>query len=332
MADIDTDFRRFLESYKATRNLLEQYDQAKTEEEKSRLLAKMQSEYGAKYISWSKLPIEIKEKYQNSGAPDWVIEIAAERSSNELLLLAEHPEINSRDQFDKVMREEEQKTKEAYEKMRADFVAGAEAIAVVAAPIVLAGYAQKAANELAEERLFRDEFFAKLGNRKPTFAELGIILNSQQKTWKIIHDEWREHMPERYLLRLLAKYNRGKISEEQLMPQLADVIQRIHTEGHDEHLAEYLNRPLVRAKLRHFKPEKMDELLEMVGKQIYGGNRHQKQMTNQQLKEKLTLNVRDLPEDIMTILKQVREAQEISNSHVKPLEKTNIRVAKINTK
>ena len=97
-------------------------------------------------------------------------------------------------------------------------------------------------------------------------------------------------------------------------------------------MAEYLNKPLVRAKLRHFKPEKMDELLEMVGKQIYGGNRHQKQVTHQQLKEEMALNARNLPEDIMTILKQVREAQEMSHSRVKPLERTNIRVAKINTK
>lgn len=330
MADMDSDFRKFLESYKSTRDLLEKYDSAKTEDERNSILFSLQSEYSAKFLNWSRLPIELKEKYQTTGAPQWVLDIAAEHNGNDLRILAEHQEINSRGEFERVLREEERKAQEAYERTRTEFHAAATAMAVMAMPIVAAGYTQKAADELAGERLFRDDLFAKIGDRKPTLLELGMILNSQKKTWEIIHREWREHLPERHLIHLLAKYNCGRINEEKLIPQLADAIQRIQTEGHLEHLDEYLNRPLVRAKLRHFKPEKIDELLELVGQQIYGGHRHQ-QDEKKQLKEKINLQNRDLPEDVVTILQKIRTTQENMKFNTKSNERTRIRVAKVNT-
>lgn len=330
MADMDSDFRKFLESYKTTRDLLDKYDSAKTEEEKNSILFSLQSEYGAKFLSWSRLPIELKEKYQTTGAPQWVLDIATEHNSFELKILAEHQEINSRGEFERVLREEERKAQEAYEKARAEFRTAATAVAVVATPIVLAGYTQKAANELANERLFRDDLFAKIGDRKPTFLELGMIINSQKKTWEIIHKEWREHLPERHLIHLLAKYNCGRINEEKLIPQLADAIQRIQTEGHLEHLDEYLNRPLVHAKLRHFKSERIDELLELVGQQIYGGHRHQ-QNESKQLQQKLDIQSRDLPEDVVTVLQKIKATQGNTHFNVKSNEMTRLRIAKVNT-
>ena len=163
MADMDNDFRKFLESSKATRELLMQYDNAKNEDEKSKILSKAQGEFGDKYLNWSKLPMELKERYQNIGVPQWILDVASSRTYAELLILVEHPEINSREQFEQQVRIEEQKAREAYEKMREEFVASAAAVAVVAAPIVAAGYSQKAANDLANERLFRDELFKELG-------------------------------------------------------------------------------------------------------------------------------------------------------------------------
>ncbi len=330
MADMDGDFRKFLESYKATRDLLAKYDEAKTEDEKNKILFSLQSEYGSKFLNWSKLPIELKEKYQTTGAPQWVLDIAAERNSNELRILVEHPEINSREQFEQQVRIEEQKIEEAYKKTREEFKVSAAAVAVIAAPIVVAGYTQKAAEDLASERLFRDDLFAKIGRRKPTFFELGMIIKSHQKTWEIIHKEWREHLPERYLIHLLAQYNRGNIDAGKLVPQLADTIQRIHTEGHIEHLDRYLKFPLVRAKLRHLNPEKTDELLEIIGRQIYGGNRHQK-YNQVELKEKLDINSKEIPEDVMVVLQKIKDAQE-----TKPFdrlrEKSRVRIAKINAK
>ena len=333
MADMDSDFRRFLESYKETRNLLEKFDQAKDEDEKNKILAKAHSEYGTKYLGWTKLPIELQEKYKTIGAPQWVLDIANERNSNELRILVEHPEINSRQQFEEEVRREEEIARQEYERMRDNLNVTAAAVAVIAAPIVLAGYSQKAADELAAERLLRDEIFKNIGNRKPTPIELAIILQSQNKTLEIMHNEWKEHLPERYLMHLLHRYNRPNTTEEEknrLIPQLVDAMQRIHTEGHLDHFDEYLERPLVKAKLKHFDSEKMDELLAVIGQQLYGGNRHSLQ-TKEPIKAKMMLDKHNLPEDVLSVLQKLKIAHENIKQNTIP-EKTRIRVQKVNVK
>ena len=227
-------------------------------EEEIRQLAN-DSERTHKYGIWQKVPPILRDRYHGQ-VPAEVME-AAERDEIQTLRIMEyHPEVKQVQQARQIAEEEQTKVSTA--------VAGTAA-AVVLASALAAGYSKSASAELANQRLARDTLLAsKAANPNMSEAEKDLWmrawLQTRQDTVDTIKKDWRETQPEKLLINLLGKFNTGKIGKEELLPQVADLIQQINTDGRQGNLLEYLKTKPIQAKIGHFNEDTLSILANSV--------------------------------------------------------------------
>ena len=129
---------------------------------------------------------------------------------------------------------------------------------------VEAGYSIPAAMELAREGLVRENLRDKALKNLLSDEERDIWLKSREKTRDIIRKDWAENNPERLLVHIFAKYNRGQISAEELTDTTRELMGRIDASGRHEALLNYLSDERVQRRLSRFDGEVLDALSQTI--------------------------------------------------------------------
>lgn len=329
MAELDNEFKLFLASYKYYPDLTDDFRyNSLPEDKRDALIALAKSEYGDKFEKWKKLWSEIIWAHPE-GVPQWILDVTNEADSARLLVLKEHPDIRTREELEEKVEEVEERNRqeqsltesqreardrENYAKEREAFekIVSAAVVLAVAKPIIEAGYTPQTAENLAKERLFRDDLFQKYGfgehGTKLAEEKRGILRQSRLKTFDIIKEEWETRRPERALIHELSRFNRGEISEAKAAERVKELVTLIRDNDRFDELDRYLRHPLVRAKVRHFDPEKI-EMLSAVDRILFDEKHNQPEITKEQKLAK-NFDERDLPEDVRTVLGKVKAVQE----------------------
>ena len=126
------------------------------------------------------------------------------------------------------------------------------------------GYSQDASMALAQESMFRELLADKARKNALTADEREIWRKSREKTRDIIRKDWAENTPEKLLIHIFAKYNRGKISASELSDTTSELIGRIEAMGRHEELLNYLSSPRIQRRLSRFDDEVLDALSQTV--------------------------------------------------------------------
>ena len=304
------------------------------------MIALAKSEYGDKFEKWKKVPPEIILAHPE-GVPQWILDVTNEADSARLLVLKENTDIRTREELEEKVQEVEEENRqrqsvnepshEAYAHERDAFekVVEAAVVLAVAKPIIEAGYAPETAENLAKERLFRDSLFEKAGGIYLSERSFGILHESRLKTFDLIKKDWETRRPERALIHELSRFNRDEISEAKAADKVKELVTLIRNKDRFDELDRYLRHPLVRAKVRHFDPEKI-EMLSAVDRILFDEKHNKPEVTKEQ---KLAKNFeeRDLPEDVRTVLGKVKAVQEKAAERQHLFERPRVRL-RINTR
>lgn len=275
MSDFSSEFLEFLRT-----NYPTDYQKATDEKVKPEVLNSIRSAHTAKFEIWEKVPTALRDRY-GGVVPQEVLEAAARGEQMVLREMEYHPEIKRVEDAREIVLEKSQEQAK---------VVGAVAEAAFVAAVV-AGYSEQAATELANNRQFRDSLKEKALNHTLTLEERKAWMESREKDIKAIKQDWIENRPEKMLLHLLAKHNRqlqkqdvkslddAKLSKDSVIPnavgmvlpkpkdglhqddivgQIADLVQKIESQGRQEHLLQYLQSKQAQAKISRFKPEVLD--------------------------------------------------------------------------
>lgn len=227
------------------------------------------SDYVRKFNAYESIPQGLRSQYSGTKVPDEMMELA---ERNEILTLIEwekHPDIK---QVEKV-REEVRKEYGIPSGVEIPAVTSAAAM-VLFASALKAGYSEEAclalayqsqhrenllqekAGILADPNLSEDEKKKKLGD----WLE-NKWLKSKRDSVDTIKKDRFEHRPEKHLIYLLNKFNRGKVKEAEMgkfNSDLAETALKISTEHRQDILLQYLkDHPSI---LRHYKKETLDKL------------------------------------------------------------------------
>lgn len=341
MAELDNEFKLFLASYKYYPDLTDDFRyNSLPEDKRDALIALAKSEYGDKFEKWKKVPPEIILAHPE-GVPQWILDVTNEADSARLLVLKENTDIRTREELEEKVQEVEEENRqrqsvnepshEAYAHERDAFekVVEAAVVLAVAKPIIEAGYAPETAENLAKERLFRDSLFEKAGGIYLSERSFGILHESRLKTFDLIKKDWETRRPERALIHELSRFNRDEISEAKAADKVKELVTLIRNKDRFDELDRYLRHPLVRAKVRHFDPEKI-EMLSAVDRILFDEKHNKPEVTKEQ---KLAKNFeeRDLPEDVRTVLGKVKAVQEKAAERQHLFERPRVRL-RINTR
>lgn len=203
--------------------------------------------HSAKFSVWMKVPESIRIEYGGI-VPSEIMDMAARGDTEALKRVAydrEPPKEN--DDSNSFMPTTE-------ELLAAPIFAHAFAL----------GYSKEASLELSAHRLFRDSLRDKALHNTLSESERMSWRLSRTQDKETIRKDWCKNQPEKMLLHLFAKYNRGKISTEEFMPQAADLMKQIDTEGRRGKLLEYIQSKPIQAKLAHFHADVLDTLSQTV--------------------------------------------------------------------
>lgn len=243
------------------------------------------------YKAYEKIPEDIRSHY-NGDVPKEIVELAKKDEWQTLQVMALDPSIKSVEKAREAVRQRFEVP--THEETPEDIVI--ETAMFTYATAVAEGYSPEASAELARQRQHRDGLLEKkaaiLTDPKLSEEEKKVKLKdwfekewleSRKKTIKTIEDDWRgnpaenkpSHQPEKYLIHLLGKFNRGKISEDNLMQQLPELMQKIDNLQRHDKLLEYLKKGRIQAKIGHFKDETRDILANLVLQNIPENEREQ---------------------------------------------------------
>ena len=263
---------------------------AKAMEEIELKIKTIANEHQHFYEIWEKVPEALRIRYAGR-VPQDVMDAAAR---DEILTLREmeyHPEIKRAEDARAAVREKYG--------VPAEIVNDTAAMVFLAA--VAAGYSEHASTRLALQRQHRDgllnEKAAILADQNLSDAEKKEKLKdwlenkwfkSKEESIKTIKEDRIKNQPEKHLIHLLAQYSRkmfkldkslkaGKIDQKtyeemsenykkELMPQVADMVQKIETNGRQDKLLEHLKRHP--ALIRHLRDEARDILANSVLKDV----------------------------------------------------------------
>ena len=238
------------------------------------------------YQAYQKLPDGIKARFNGTKVPDDIMEAARRDEVLTLIEMDTHPEIQHIEDARDAVRE-----KYGLSNIPADIYS--ETAIAVFAVAVAAGYSEYAGQHLAQQRQHREGLLDKkaniLANDNLSDKEKEQMLKDWFKDWiatreetvKTITDDWRgnpaehkpAHQPEKYLIHLLAQYNRlGKKGpsaqnddrKQDLLQQIADYALMVETQGRQGELLEYLKKRNIQAKIGHFSNETRDILANSV--------------------------------------------------------------------
>lgn len=129
---------------------------------------------------------------------------------------------------------------------------------------MIAGYSRQAAYELSAHRLLRDALKEKALTGTMNHLEREAWRQSRREDILTIKKDWNHTCPEKLLIHLFSKYNRGKINKDEFLPQITDLMQKIETSDRREHLLAYLKTKPLQAKLAHFREDVLDILSQTV--------------------------------------------------------------------
>ena len=223
------------------------------------------------FHAYEKIPQGIRVRFTGTRVPDDIMDAARRDEVLTLMEMEQHPEIK--------------RVEDAREAVREKYgipididipaaVTSAVALAVFA-DAIKSGYSQGACRDLALQYQHREDL---LKEKEAILADPNLSkeekdkrvkewhrrkwIPSRKDTIKTIKEDRAETQPEKHLVYLLNKFNRHKISKEELMPQVADLVQKIDTNGRQDALLQYLkDHPSI---IRHYKKDTLDILANSV--------------------------------------------------------------------
>ena len=207
MHGFSDDFIEFLKTNHTT-----DYYKAMSDDVKPETLSRIYSDYNNYFQNWIKVPASIRLRY-GGRLPYEIIELAA------------------KDNFEALRKIEY--NKDPYEEKQSSYIPDYKEI-VTSPPFVaaaIAGYSLQASKELAKESLFRNTLRTKAITQTMTKEEKKLWEESRKKTKDIIEKDCAKNQPEKMLLHLFALYNRGKITQDELLPKVTDLMQKIEREN-----------------------------------------------------------------------------------------------------
>lgn len=243
MNGFDDDFLEFLRTNHPTDYILACSDDVKPES-----LRRIYNDYSKYFSAWIKVPESIRNTF-GGRVPDEIIRLAAMGKDYILKEIA----------AGKQPLKPEDRELPPPPPQPEDILA-----APVFAVAVAQGYSHEAAYELSLHSLVRKALQERAAN--------GILNDKEKELWRqsreadkaTIKKDWCNHQPEKMLLHLFAQYNRGKIDKDDFLPQVVDLMQKIETTNHRDHLLAYLKTKPVQAKLAHFKEDVLDTLSQTI--------------------------------------------------------------------
>lgn len=268
MADFSADFMEYLKIYNPTA-----YDKANTDGIKPEELASIYSANAAKFEVWDSIPAEIRNRYSGQPVPQDVWEAAARGEIYTLREMEYNRNI-------KQISEAREKAAEDYG-IPTDIVSDMATATFISA--LAAGYASETSYQLALNRQYREGMLENRPDKKMNKKEyeewLKNWLATREKDANAIIKDWKEHQPEKYLMHLLFKHNRGKltISETKDFPQIVqDLMQRIEAvPDRMAQLLSYIKHPRMQARIGRFNEETMKILTHTVLRKVPEADREQ---------------------------------------------------------
>lgn len=217
------------------------------------------SERVHKFQIWEKVPSILRDRY-NGQVPQEVLDAAERDEIYTLRVMEMHPEVKQVNQARDIAQEAQAKIPSAIANTAA---------AMVFVSAITSGYSQDASTELANQRLARDALLAtKALNPNMSEEEKKLWqlawLQTRKDTIDTIKRDFAENQPEKMLVHILGKFNAGKLNKDELLPQIADLVQKIDTNERHGNLLEYLQTERIQAKIGKFKPETLDILANSV--------------------------------------------------------------------
>jgi len=239
MNGFDDEFMEFLRTNHPT-----DYLKACDEDVKPETLNRIFGDYSAYFSIWVKVPQSIRDAFYGK-LPVEIIELASQGKIDDLRNIEAH-------------RPPEDKS--VYIPPAPEDVMATELFAAA----FLAGYSEAAAYTLAQNHLFRESL------RKKALA--GTMTEEEKRNWRLsresdkktIEKDWNEIQPEKMLVHLYAKFNRGQLKEEELLPRAVALMQKIEEQNRREDLLTYIKSRPIQKKLAHFKEEVLASLSQTI--------------------------------------------------------------------
>ena len=247
MVDFSASFKEFLKKYNST--ALAKVEDGNTPPD---VLNSIYAEYADTFHTWEKLPVVLRDRYDI--VPQDIMDAAAMGEIETLKKMENDRTLKTAE--DARTKVEEEKMGNSKSVIPEDIIAPIAATAFMAA--VAEGYSQQASHGLALESQVRDEIWRKAKGRNLTKEESKLIAESRMRTRNIIAKDWAEHQPEKMLIHMFSHLNRNPDKKDELLPKLADLIQKIETEGRQAELLRILQHPASQAKISRFSKETLD--------------------------------------------------------------------------
>lgn len=257
MANFSDSFMEYLKIYNPSA-----YEKANSDGVKPEELADIYNANVSKFEIWESIPAAIRNRYPGQPVPSDVWEAASRGEIYTLQEMERHPEI-------KQVQEARDEVAKQYD-LPEDIVSDMATAAYIAA--IAAGYTKETSHLLALNRQTREDI---LKNKPDNMTDeekeqwMQKWLATRQKDFNAIKKDWAEHQPEKLLMHLLAKHNRGKLKPEEAenFPQMIeDLMQKINSPDNNRmsKLLAYVKTPRMQARIGRFNEETMDILVHTV--------------------------------------------------------------------
>ncbi len=207
------------------------------------------SKHAREFDIWKEIPYDVLLRW-NGNPPEEIMVAAAQGNYRKVQLSAFN------------IREEE----DTFAVDRESFIPEPEKVmaTIAFATAIERGYSHEASMALAEESMFRELLADKALKNTLTVGEREIWRKSRERTRDIIRKDWAENSPEKMLVHIFAKFNRGKISAAELSDTTRELMSRIDSTGRHEALLNYLSEDRVQRRLSRFDSEVLDALSQTI--------------------------------------------------------------------
>lgn len=247
MEKFDDNFLEFLKAYEPSDFYKVVDGNAKPE-----VLTHIYDDHKKKFAAWLKVPPPLRYEY-GGRVPDEILAYAEAGNIQALRNIARdkpaEPSLNPQDVIPDYQPP-------SLEKL---------ALTSTFAMAIASGYMKETAKDLAINQNIREQLLkGKSAKPKLNDEERKLWKETRRKDIDVIQKDWAHHQPEKLLLRLFREYNKGKIGQEEFLPKVADLMQKIENEHRQEQLLELLHSPRFQARLAHFRPEVLDTLSQAV--------------------------------------------------------------------
>ena len=271
MADFSADFMEYLKIYNPSA-----YDKVNSDNTKPEELTAIYNANVSKFEVWESIPEVIRNRYPGMPVPQEVMDAAARGEIYTLREMEYHPEIK---RIDEAREKAAEEYGSAGNSSVSDDIVRSTVAAFIAARI--AGYSIEACHELAHNHQSREEMLKTKPdnmNEEEKSAWMKDWLAIRQKDFSTIKKDWMEHQPEKYLMHLLGKHNRGRLTaeEKEKFPQMVeDLMLKIESENRMQHLLGHIKNPRMQARIGRFNEETMEILKHTVLRKVPEADKEQ---------------------------------------------------------